>query len=826
MVGIRGEMMRNATWMVGLFSAAAFGQFTYQKPPQPILDVLNAPLAPAVSLNPTYTHMMLIERERYPSISEVAQPMLRLAGARINPRTNGPHRVTGGVTGLRLRPLAGGAEIRIALPPGASSSAPIWSPDGTRFALLNTTATGIELWVGSAATGAVRRIETGLNTAFTAGGAGGPRVRGAAGGGGTVDWMPDNRTLLAPIVPPKRGAPPAEAAVPKGPNVQESEGRAGPVRTLQDLLRNAHDEALYEHYATALLELIDTVTGKKSTVGAPGIYPSVSPAPDGKHLLVSRIRKPYSYLLGASAFPRDVEVWDLSGKPVYKLASLPLQDRVPIDGVPTGPRAYHWRPTEPATLVWMEALDGGDPRKKVAHRDRIVMLKAPFTGQPVEIHKTEHRASRIGWLEAAGLALAGDFDRNRRWARTYLVNVDRTTEAPKLLWSLSAQDRYRDPGTPVMRLLPSGHAAIRMHGDSIYLEGDGASPEGDRPFLDRYNVKTSATERLFRSEAKGYEDFVALLADDGSKIVTQRESPAEPPNYYVRTLKPSPSVAALTEFKDPVPQIRGIKKEIVTYKRADGVPLSFTLYLPADYKPGTRLPAVVWAYPREFNDPETAGQIGGSSQRFTSIGGPSHLFFLLAGYAILDGASLPVIGDPETMNNTYLEQISSGAKAAIDQAAEMGVADPNRVGVGGHSYGGFMTGNLLAHTDLFRAGIARSGAHNRTLTPFGFQAERRTIWEAPEAYLRMSPFMYANKINEPILLIHGELDNNAGTFPIQSERMYQAVRGNGGVARLVMLPNESHGYAARESIEHVLWEQITWFNRHVKDAPPRSLAGR
>ncbi|MGH9673165.1 MAG: S9 family peptidase [Bryobacteraceae bacterium] len=792
-----------------VFAAAslASGEFNYQKPPQAILDVLNAPVLPAVSVNPSRTHLVLAERDRYPSIATVSQPMLRLAGSRINPKNNGPHRTTGDITAIRLKPLAGGAEIRLVLPPGAKPSLPIWSPDGTQFALLNTTPASVDLYVGRTTSGAVRRVATGVNAAF----------------GPPVDWMPDGRSLLVQSVPLKRGPSPERAAAPRGPTVQEGEGRSGPVRTYQDMLQDAHDEALYEYHATSQIELIDVASGRKTPVGAPDIFGNVTPSPDGKNLLVVRIRKPFSYLHPAQAFPKDVEVWDLAGKTVYKLASLPLADRVPIEGVPTGPRGYQWRPTAPATLVWTEALDGGNPRTKAPHRDRILMLAAPFTGQPVELLKTEHRSGGLSWGERDGVVLASDMERNRRWRRTFLLNADRPADPARLLWSLSAQDRYRNPGTPITKALPSGHRALVMDGDSIYLTSPGASPEGNRPRLDRYNLKTGKTETLFRSDADAYEDFEALLSDDGSKILTSRESPTEAPNYFARTLAPAPSKVALTHFKDSAPQLRQIRKEIVKYKRPDGVQLSFTLYLPPGYKEGTRLPTVVWAYPLEYNDADTAGQIAGSSQRFTTIAGPSHLFFLLAGYAILDGASLPVIGDPETMNNMYLEQIGAGAKAAIDHAASMNVTDPNRVGVGGHSYGGFMTSNLLAHTDLFRAGIARSGAHNRTLTPFGFQSERRTLWEAPDVYLRMSPFMNAHKINEPLLLIHGEMDNNAGTFPVQSERMYHAVRGNGGAVRLVMLPHESHGYAARESIEHVLWEQISWFNRHVKDAPPRGM---
>jgi len=473
------------------------------------------------------------------------------------------------------------------------------------------------------------------------------------------------------------------------------------------------------------------------------------------------------------------------------------------------------------------------------HRDRILMLKAPFSGSPTELVKTEHRFGGLQWGEKGGLAFVSDYDRNRRWRRTFLLNADNPAESPRLVWSLSVQDRYNDPGTPVFRPLPSGHRAILQSGDWIYLSGSGASPEGDRPFLDRFNLKTLKSERLFRCDTKSYETVVALLSDDGTQFITRRESPTEPPNYYLRTLAEAfasagsgssgtasagasePAMKALTQFPDPTPQLRNIKKELVTYMRPDGVQLSFTLYLPPGYKEGTRLPTVVWAYPVEFTDPAVASQVTGSTQRFTTILGPSHLFFLLSGYAILDNAAMPVVGDPETVNNTYIEQIVASAKAAIDKAVELGVTDPDRVGVGGHSYGAFMTANLLAHSDLFRAGIARSGAYNRTLTPFGFQNERRTLWEAPELYIKVSPFMNAHKINEPILLIHGEADDNTGTFPIQSERMYQALRGNGATVRLVMLPHEAHGYAARETIEHVLYEMISWFDKYVKNAPPR-----
>ena len=467
-------------------------------------------------------------------------------------------------------------------------------------------------------------------------------------------------------------------------------------------------------------------------------------------------------------------------------------------------------------MVWAEALDEGDPSKDVPYRDRIRMLAAPFKGEPVELAVTPDRYSGITWGRHEGIAFLRDYDRDRRWTRTTLINADNPGEPGRVVWERSIHDRYGNPGTPVMRSLPNGHRVIWQDGNDIFLSGSGATPQGDRPFLDRFDLTTFKSERLFQCDDTSYESLVGLVADDASRFITRHGTPRDPPNYFLRSS--AGSKLRLTDFADPMPQLREIRKQLVTYEREDGVQLSFTLYLPPGYQAGKRLPTVVWAYPREYNDPATAGQVSGSTNRFTRILGPSHLFFLTQGYAILDRATMPVVGDPQTANDTFVEQIVSSAKAAIDKAHEMGVTDRDRVGVGGHSYGAFMTANLLAHCDLFRAGIARSGAYNRTLTPFGFQNERRTFWEAPHIYFKMSPFMAADKINEPILLIHGEADNNSGTFPIQSKRLYQAIRGNGGSARYVTLPHESHGYAARESIEHTLYEMITWFDTHVKGA--------
>jgi len=783
-----------------LFTASLLAQEPYKLPPKEVIDILDAPPPPRALLSPTGDQMLLAEYETMPTISYLAQPMLRLAGLRIIPKTNSRQQTTF-YTGLSIKTVKDGTVTRIALPEGLKFGFPQWSYDGLWVAFPHYTETQVELWVLEAKTGkAWALIRAAINPILNAG----------------FIWMPDNRHLLANVVLDDRGNPPEAPLIPHGPNIQETSGKFSKVWTYQDLLKNPYDEALFDYYAASQIVEIDVVSGQSRKLGSPGIYLENSPSPNGNFLLVYKIKKPYSYSVPCYDFTHSLEIWNKDGELVQLLADLPLADEVPLNGVPKGPREMEWQPLKQATLIWVEALDEGDPEKEAPHRDRLMTLSAPFACEPREVMKIQHRYSGIEWLGTRGLGFASEFDWKRRWRTTYLVDLDHPDVAPKKVIDLSIKDQYNDPGTPVSIMTLSGERVAVQDKDWIYLSGSGASPRGDRPFLDKMNIKTMEKKHLFQSGETSYETFFAFYGKSRDQMIISNESKTEPPNYYLLNLK-TKKKQALTDFKDPAPQLTGMKKQLVKYKRADGVELSGTLYLPPNYKQGERLPVVVWAYPLEYSDPNTAGQVRGSPNRFTFFRGPSQLFFVTQGYAILDGAQMPVIGDPKSMNDTFVEQIVANAKAAIDALDTIGVGDPKRVGVGGHSYGAFMTANLLAYCDLFAAGIARSGAYNRTLTPFGFQSERRTLWEVPEIYFKLSPFMHANKINEPILLIHGEADNNSGTFPIQSERLYHALKGFGATARLVMLPYESHGYAARESVLHVLAEMFEWFDRYVKN---------
>ena len=793
----------------------------YVLPPKNIVDVFDAEPLPQVLISPNRQVVALTKARTYPTIAELSRPMLRLAGSRINPKNNGPHRSSGlpgtGIYSITLKKIAGGAESPIQLPRDASVTALKFSPDGSKLAFLNVKDAGIELWVADGLTGAAKAIVTGSD-----------RINETTGD--PCDWQKDNATLLCKLVPPGRGGAPAEPTVPSGPNVQENYGKAAPAPTYEDLLKTVHDDELFEYYFTSQLFSVNATSGAKTAVGKPGIFEDVTPSPDGGYVLVHAVRKPFSHIVPMNGFPASVQVLARGGDVVKTIADLPSHEGVPINGVETGPRGIRWRPDQPATVQWTEALDGGDLKTKVPFRDKVMTLAAPFAGQPAEVAKTEWRFGGLSYTEA-GVGFLTETDRATRRTRTWLLE---SGAAPRKLWDRKQDAAYENPGGPIAKRDTGaggrgggggrggfGGGAIIQRGDYVFLAGEGATPEGDRPFLDKLNLKTLKSERLFRSSSESLESFIAPMDDDLTRFLTRYETPKDPPNYYIRTVN-SDTKTAVTSFGDPQPIAREILRQFVTYKRKDGVTLSGTLYLPPGYKQGTKVPLVMWAYPREFGDADTAGQITGSPNTFTLLRGASHMFLLLSGYAIFDNPTMPIIGAGETANDTYVEQLVASAEAAVDKVVSMGVTDRDRIGVGGHSYGGFMTANLLAHSRLFRAGFAESGAYNRSLTPFGFQNERRTFWEVPDLYAKMSPFWYANQIKDPILLMHGEADDNTGTYPINSERLFAALKGHGATVRLVMLPDEAHGYAARETLLHVLAERLNWFDKYVKNAPART----
>ena len=800
-------MMRTVLFALSLLATGiAFGQdnVTYQRPPAVIEELLLAKPLPAVSVDKKGEWMILIDRNSYPTIEELAQPELRIAGLRLNPRNFGPSRVVyhagyqlKNIKTKELFPVTG-------LPLEFRGFQVTWSPDGKLAAFTNTLNDRIDLYVIDIATKAARKVnQAPLNTAL----------------GQSFTWV-DNNRLLYKIVTAGAGALPVAPAAPKGPVVQESKGKNAASRTYQDLIKSPYDEQLFAYMTNAQLVINDLQSEKP--VGKPGIWQSYSVSPDKQYLMLRQVEKPFSYLVTAFGFPHTVSITDLQGNTIKTLAKNPSSEGAPIgfDDVVNTPRNFSWKADEAHTIYYVKALDEGLGRKKAEFRDAVLAVDAATEAAPKELFRTKRRFDDVIW-GTKQLALVYESLFADRRERISIYNA----EAGKLdsLFEKSSNDAYSEIGAPVtIRNQYDRPVLFVQKNGELLLRSQGASPEGDLPFVQSYNLKTGKGNILWRCQAPFYETVVDVLDPEKLIMLTSRESPTEAPNYYIRDLKKRSLIGTpITDFTNPYKAMEGVSKQKISYKRADGVDLTGDLYLPKGYdaKKDGPLPVLIWAYPREYKSAADAAQVRGSRYTFTRVGYGGPIPWVTQGYAILDNAEMPIVGEGnKEPNDNFIPQLYLNAHAAIQALAKMGVGDSNRVAVGGHSYGAFMTANLLAHTKLFKAGIARSGAYNRTLTPFGFQAEERTYWQAPEVYFNMSPFSFADKIKTPLLLIHGEMDNNPGTFPIQSERLYNAVKGHGGTVRFVQLPFESHGYSAKENLLHLLWEQTQWLNTYVKDA--------
>ncbi len=780
----------------------------YQKPPKEIVEIMNVKPTPSVSISPDKRFVAFMERTGMPSIADFSGEELRIAGLRIDPAVNGQGRQNYSV-GLTIMDINGNNPVKIeGLPADLKMRSFSWSNDGKMFAFLNTIENSVELWLGNVESMSVKKIDGGINA-----------ILGGRRSGG-FKWMVDNKSIVYQTVVPDREARPVVSQIPEGPVVQENMGRKGATPTFQDLLKNPSDEEVFEYFATSVIKIWNGSVSEQ--VGDAGIYSSVNCSPDANYILVEEIVKPFSYVVPLYYFPSVVSIWDREGKVVRIIAELPLKENLPRGFDMTFPeqRSFSWRSDKPATLYWVKPLDGGDIKKEMEYHDHVYTLEAPFKGEPVEYVATKMRFGGITW-GSDDFAILSESSRKERIRIQYSFNPENPSGTLKQIFKISTDDRYNNPGRFMTEVNEYGRRILLFgnKGRSLYLTGRGSSPEGDRPFIDEYAIKDGSVKRLWRSEAPCYESVIDFVDKAKMTVLTSRESVEVPSNYFIRDLKKG-SLKAITSFENPYPMLKGVTRELIKYKRNDGIDLTFDLYLPAGYDKGKDgpLPAILWAYPREFKSAVAAGQVAGSPYRFARVSASSVLLMVTQGYAIFNNVTFPIVGEDETEpNDTFREQLVANAEAAINKGVELGVVDPDRVGVGGHSYGAFMTANLLAHSSLFAAGVARSGAYNRTLTPFGFQNERRTYWEAPDLYNYMAPFMHADKVKNPILLIHGQADNNSGTFPIQSKRFFGALKGHGATVRLCFLPFESHGYAAAESLMHMQWEVLTWFDKYVKN---------
>ncbi|MFD1064052.1 alpha/beta hydrolase family protein [Winogradskyella litorisediminis] len=788
------------------FVCLGFSQtsLNYQTPPDEILELADADLAPGVLVDSNGENMVLLYRNQYKSIAELSETEMRLAGLRINPVTNIGSRTTF-YNNLKVKKVSDKDAKQVSgLPNNPRLSGFSLSPDESKIACLNTTEKGVEVWVLDIKSASVKKLTDAIVNANM---------------GSTISWFKDNKNLLVKVLPKDRKPLiNAAVAVPTGPTISVSDGSKAQNRTYQDLLKTPNDEFNFEQLAHSEIMKV-SIDGKSKQFLPSAMYRGISFSPDGNYVMITKIKRPFSYLVTYSRFPSESIIYDSKGNKIETVNDVPLDEVRPkgFMATRTGKRNMSWRADKPSTLVWVEALDKGDPDVDVEFRDAVYQIDAPFNENKNLILKTKQRFSGITWGNN-NTAVAYDYWWNTRNTKTYIFNPSNPNQTPKIIWDRNYQDVYSDPGSFVTSKNEFGSYTLDIDNNKMYLMGDGYTKDGQFPFIDEYSLETDKTNRLYTSTyTDKIENLNSAIDMQTGEILVRIESPTEYPNYYIRNIKKN-ELKAITDFENPFQSLAKVNKRVITYKRDDGLDLDGTLYLPLDYEEGKKYPMILWAYPREYKDKASASQSTSNANEFVYPYWGSPIYWVTRGYVVLDDAAFPIVGEgKEEPNDSFRTQLVANGKAAIDAVDNLGYIDRERVAVGGHSYGAFMTANLLSHSDMYAAGIARSGAYNRTLTPFGFQSEERSYWEAPEIYYNMSPFMHADKMKTPLLLIHGVADNNSGTYPLQSERYFNALKGLGAPVRLVMLPKESHGYRAKESIMHMLWEQDQWLEKHVKN---------
>ena len=788
-------------------SVSAQENIVYHLPSKEILALADFERAPSVNMDTKKEYMLLSYRNTYKTLDELNQEEIRLGGLRINPITNISSTISY-INNLKIRKISSKTEVQVSgLPNNPKIAYVSWSPNEQKIAFTNTTNTGVELWfINVISAEATKITDANLNANL----------------GSPYNWMIDNETLLVKVLPKNRPALiDVKKDLPKGPTVMISDGSKSQNRTYPDLLKNKVDEDNFDALVTSELYKV-SLSGAKELFKSQAIYTGESYSPDGKYLLLTTIKKPYSYIVPLSRFPQTTTVYDNSGNEIKVVNEVPLSEIMPkgFSSVRKGKRNMSWRSDKPSTLSYVIALDEGDQANKVAFRDELFQWEAPFTSEATSITKIQQRFSGIIWGNET-LAIVYDDWYDTRNTKTYLINPSNPSQAPKIISDRNSQDIYADPGNFETKKNQFNREVLAIENGAIYLIGDGNTKDGQFPFIDEFNLETLKSKRLYTSKMKDKkEDLLGIEDFKKGEVLVMIQSKNDYPNYYLRNIKSKDKLTQITFFANPFESIKDVYKEVIKYKRKDGVDLTGTLYLPVGYDlvKKEKLPLLIWAYPAEFKDKNSAGQNDKNPNEFTFPYYGSFVYWVMKGYAVLDDASFPIIGEGTTEpNDNFMAQLIDDAEAAINAVDSLGYINRKKVAIGGHSYGAFMTANLLTHSNLFACGIARSGAYNRTLTPFGFQSEQRNYWDIPTIYNEMSPFMNAEKMKTPLLLVHGDADNNPGTFTLQSERYFQALKGLGAPVRLVLLPKESHGYAAKENILHLLWEQDQFLEKYLKN---------
>tara|TARA_B100001142_G_scaffold309258_1_gene341570 strand:+ start:1753 stop:4161 length:2409 start_codon:yes stop_codon:yes gene_type:complete len=783
------------------------GSLKYQKPPKEILELVDVPLAPSVIVNDNQDFLVLLYRDPFKTINDLSKEELRLGGLRIDPTTNIGSRVRY-YNNIKIKNIISNSDLIqvIGLPSERKLSNFTFSPDQTKLAFTNTTSKGVEVWVLDLLNNESQKIT---------------QPRANANLRDVINWFEDSKSILVKMVPDtSKEIIDNDKSIPEGPVISVNDGKKAQNRTYQDLLKNKNDEDNFENLVLSDLYKV-SLNGNSVKWLSKDMYNNISFSPDGEYIMITIIEKPFSYLVPYYRFPSRTVIYNKYGNKIETVVEVPLTEDLPrgFMSVRKGKRNFQWRGDKPSSLIFIEALDDGDPRNKVSYRDEVFQLNPPFTGVPISLIKTINRFKSVIWGDD-NAAIVNDRWWNSRNTKSYFFNPSNLNFKPVILFDRNYQNKYTDPGNFVTKRNDMGSYVLFLDKErNIYLNGAGYSKQGQFPFIDKMDLSSKKISRLYQSDYHDKLETIRSYNAEKNQLLVRIESSNEYPNYFVRDLTTN-TLFQLTSFSNPYVSLDGIHKEVIEYKRDDGLSLSGMLYLPLDYNQDKKekRPMILWAYPREYKDQASAAQKTSNPNKFTYPYYGSPIYWVTRGYVVLDKATFPIVGESKDQpNDSFREQLISNAKAAINAVDELGYIDRDRIAVGGHSYGAFMVANLLSHSNLFSAGIARSGAYNRTLTPFGFQSEERSYWDAPEIYYNMSPFMHADKMKTPLLLIHGEEDNNSGTYPMQSIRYFNALKGLGANVRLVMLPKESHGYQAKESILHILWEQDSWLDRYVKN---------
>ena len=775
----------------------------YQLPCERIVEIFDRPLHPLVSVLHGQDKMMSYDLSIYIPLEWLAQEVVHYGEINIYSRSRSRPRVNfhSGIHVVDISSATKGLEetsfhsTRLDLPKNSAFGGGMPSFSGHALFTIEYLYDRMVLWHVDTSTYETRVLLDGGLTQVT---------------NSVASWFPDNVNLLVSLIPENMEKPELASNVPTGPIIRETTGRESRIITRPNLIQDSHEEALFEYYATTQLGVLNTITGELRRIGSPGVITSTLVSPNSRFVLVHEHIKPFSKTVAYWHFPSRWYVYDLVENREIELVRHP--QAVPQFGrVQTGKRWFSWHPLMDASLIYVEALDGGESNAPATYRDDIRLLNHPFRGNGRRLFRTAQRLQEISFIDRDTYILS-EFEWRTNTTITTLVN---SRNRRHQISRRHIRAIYDSPGSPVTYTTNRGQTLVLRQGNYIFFIGDGVSRDSRVPFVDKLNVNTFVRQRIVEFDEEDFVQILDFYNNNPERLLILRQNRTTPNNMFLVNLADNTEIA-LTQIVDNVPELTNLPTRVIRYMREDGVQLSGLLYLPANFDGSERIPLLMSAYPREFIDAATASQIVNQDNRFVRPFGSSNLYMCLDNVAVLVNAAFPIIGDTETANNTFIEQSIMNARAAIDYLYEEGIIDRDKVVISGHSYGAFMVLNMLAHSDLFAGGIAQNGAYNRTLTPFGFQSERRSLWQARDTYINLSPFLFANQIQAPLLLIHSTEDTNPGTFPLQSRRLFEALEGLGKTARYVQLPLEGHNYRARETHLHLLWEYQKFFDDFIR----------